>query len=149
MKVTREKAFETNSSSTHSITLGFGNHLVDPKSLVDDSNVITIFPGEFGWGPESFTDFSTKASYVLTDNVPYDHKDNNPSNPMLDMLKEVISEYTGAEVVFQRGSGDFYPWGYVDHQSSGTSSDSIVTKEDMRRFLFDRGSELVIDNDNG
>ena len=62
--------FETNSSSSHSISLDTRdiNNLKCslPVDNIDGEKVVTMECGEFGWGPEQFNDAYTKLSYLLT-----------------------------------------------------------------------------------
>jgi hypothetical protein len=76
-RVIRRGIFETNSSSTHSVSIVGKNdytHTIDvsdlptPRDLVVDSRynkVITHF-GEFGWGPLVYNDPEVKLSYLIT-----------------------------------------------------------------------------------
>ena len=71
MKQIRKSLFETNSSSTHSISIAnpfdkecFANDLntfVNP-----DDNYLHVEFGEFGWGYEKYNDCYTKLQYLLT-----------------------------------------------------------------------------------
>lgn len=76
-RVIRRGVFETNSSSTHSVSIVGKNdytHTIDvndlptPRDLVVDrryNKVITHF-GEFGWGPLVYNDPAVKLSYLIT-----------------------------------------------------------------------------------
>lgn len=144
-KVTRRAMFETNSSSTHSITIVNGT--ADDKLPVR-AGVCRIYPGEFGWEAEDYTDAATKASYCLT----YAKNDGAPDR-LLKMLEEVIKEATGAEKVeFTERHSEFYPWGYIDHQSGLTESDvcseAFESKEKLKNFIFCSKSLLHTGNDN-
>lgn len=63
-KQTRHSVFETNSSSTHSISISrTGNReLITPN----DCGEIIISMSEFDWEEDVFHDFYTKASYIAT-----------------------------------------------------------------------------------
>lgn len=132
MKNIRHGVFETNSSSTHSLTIKPGNHIL--KFPENDEGKIVIDQGEFGWEVVDYHDAYTKASYCYTDNVN--------DGDRLEMLKDVIMEVTGKEVVFGNISG------YVDHQSCGTSNDAFVSRETLKDFIFNPKSVLHTDNDN-
>ncbi len=64
MQQIRKSVFETNSSSTHSISIdSHGDiELITP----DDDGYIYIDIGQFGWEEETHHDFATKASYLAT-----------------------------------------------------------------------------------
>lgn len=143
-EVRREGVFETNSSSTHSICISPGDFKPD-RIPVDENGVCRIWPGEFGWGYDRFTDAPTKASYAYV----YAQDDEE----LMRRLESVIRQATGArEVVFCRDAGEFYPSGYIDHQSDRGDRDvgaaAFENDERLHRFIFSPRSELVIDNDN-
>src|SRR4051794_30987832 len=90
----RRGVFETNSSSTHSISIASGAETLDTIP-VDDDGVCRVQPGEFGWEEETFHDAATKASYAMEWALNYGNRTH------LDMLAAVIKDRTGArEVVF-------------------------------------------------
>lgn len=64
MKQIRQSAFETNSSSSHSITISYGDYT--PDKLYVENGVLEIYTGEFGWEHEDYYDAATKAAYCLT-----------------------------------------------------------------------------------
>jgi hypothetical protein len=112
--ITRQSVFETNSSSTHSI------------SISDKSDFTTIHPeadgniylngGEFGWEVEEYRDPLTKANYCAIDNASNEER--------IEMLKRVIKEHTKAsDVVINFNVDDWQAenHSYIDHQSDGTS----------------------------
>ncbi len=143
MKVTRRNVFETNSSSTHSITIAGGKeYKVDSLPLRDDG-ICWVYPGEFGWETESYNDAVTKASYALTWAKSYGEAE------AVDMLRDVIAKETGTKVKFVRSSDDeYHAWGYIDHQSDDAAKDAFKSSEALRDFIFNPASELRTDNDN-
>ena len=142
MKQIRQAAFETNSSSMHSMTIAPGEFIPDRMYVVD--GVCEVHPGEFGWGYDRATDAATKASYCLTW-----LRDKMDTDTLAAMLIEVIKEGTGATVVkFVPEAGDFYEWGYIDHQSADVAAEAFESADTLRRFIFNPASVLVIDNDN-
>lgn len=63
MKNIRNKVFETNSSSTHSISISANSKgLYD--TIVPENKVITLSGGKFGWEWSKFNDLLTKADYA-------------------------------------------------------------------------------------
>ena len=155
MKQVRQAAFETNSSSSHSITIAAGEFIPDRLGVV--GGVCEIFTGEFGWGYDHFSDASIKAAYCLTW-IKHFGEDKVPEETA--MFINVIKKVTGAkEVVFvpqytqeTKGEWDYYQWGYIDHQSieygGGTGREAFESEEVLERFIFNHGSILTIDNDN-
>lgn len=82
-RVIRHGVFETNSSSSHSVSIvggdgakGYRNmyfcvgkeDLKDPLPLTVDPelNKVKVRLGEFGWGPEAYNSMYAKLSYLLT-----------------------------------------------------------------------------------
>lgn len=157
MKQIRPSAFETNSSSSHSITIDQGM-FVPAKLHVGSNGVLEIFPGEFGWGVDHFTDAPTKASYCLTWLKVMEHVDDVELET--EMLIGVLKRVTGAETVEfvpayteeTKSQYDCYPWGYIDHQSiengGGVGREAFLDKDMLERFIFNTRSVLTIDNDN-
>jgi hypothetical protein len=139
--IIRQSVFETNSSSTHSI------------SISDKSDFTTIHPegdgniylngGEFGWEIEEYTDPLTKANYCAIDNASNEER--------VEMLKRVIKEHTKAnDVIINANTEDYKSkyHSYIDHQSNGTSEDAFESEETLKNFIFRRDSVLYTDNDN-
>ncbi len=148
-KVTRRAMFETNSSSTHSITIVDGK--LDDKLPVRDG-ICKVHAGSFGWEEMDYDDAATKASYCLTW-----AKDSSAPSNQLTMLEEVIKEVTGAkEVVFvpySTGEDAWDEWGSIDHQSGpsegGAGEGIFESKETLKNFIFCSQSKLYTGNDNG
>lgn len=137
----RVGVFETNSSSTHSITISESGDLTD--KLLVENGVCEIYPGEFGWDVEEYNDATTKASYCLTWAKEYGSEKHE------EMLKEAIKEHTGAETVeFVPAVSEYYQWGYIDHQSSDVCQKAFGSREALKNFIFNHKSWLSTDNDN-
>lgn len=151
MKTTiRHKIFETNSSSSHSLSVAHRGNLNIPSP--DKDGVLHINPKttEFGWGLEFYNDFDTKAAYIMVDikqRYPHD-------NVVLEEFLEFLKEVTGAkhidysEIDFEEEDEGYMYNSYVDHQSAGTGIRLLEDKEEVKRFLFNYKSELEISNDN-
>ncbi len=141
MQKIRRGFFETNSSSSHSIT--FARDFVLDNSLDVDDGICTIYAGEFGWEVEDYYDARTKASYALT----CAHCCGDMA--LFVMLTQAIKEMTGCEYVeFKAIEPD--NWGYIDHQSisSGVPQDAFQSKQDLVNFIFNSETLLHTDNDN-
>lgn len=149
-KKIRNAVFETNSSSTHSISVSEVNsdELMDNTMAMDGEDNVVVESGEFGWEQEVYNDSVTKASYMLTyvKNYCGDREEEFES-----MLRDVIKEQTGCnDVIFNDTGERYYKWGYIDHQSSSNNQYHFVfeSKETLRQFIFNRESILETDNDN-
>lgn len=152
MKQIRMGVFETNSSSTHSITISDEqtDALMDTLPM-NESNEVVLTGGEFGWEEESYNDALTKANYLA---VYIEQWAGDDSDRLKEMFERIIKEQTGCtEIVYGRVSrwGDSDPdLGYIDHQSvEGYALHWLFESgDDLRNFIFNPESILVTDNDN-
>lgn len=147
----RQGVFETNSSSTHSISISSDNSadLMDVLP-VDENGAVVLEGGEFGWEQETYHDAMSKANYMMVYALDWSRE---RKEDFLKTLRDVIQEQTGCnEVVFKidGNEGEFYPYGYIDHQSVENYDYDYVfeDKEKLRQFIFNKDSYLVTDNDN-
>lgn len=159
---TRVGVFETNSSSSHSITLPKSEARLIGQLYVDADGICRIYPGEFGWGFDRFTDAATKASYALTWIKAMPVFDLEPLfGPQISVemrLQNIIALRMSAKVLFcptriRDLSGDYVDsWGYIDHQSiedqGGAASPLFQNDQLLERFIFDPQCVLTIDHDN-
>lgn len=130
----RRGVFETNSSSSHTISLASEDKQFVMDSLYPDQDgVIHIHGGEYGWDWFKHNDALTKASYVAQ---ALSNNDDALSN-----LREVIMEQTGATDVRFHGLEN----GYIDHDSYGLVEN---TNHFFREFIFNKNSWLFGGNDN-
>jgi hypothetical protein len=107
-----------------------------------EDGICRIYPGEFGWGPDTFRDAPTKASYCYTYVLNY-----HPEH--LNMLKDALTRYIKCkEIRFERGEGDLSSTGYIDHQSDNVCEEAFESLHALCNFIFNPKSVLVIDNDN-
>lgn len=67
MKQIRRNVFETNSSSTHSISItSYGGFLAHNELYIDYDDYIHVSLGEFGWEEETYNEQYDKLCYLLT-----------------------------------------------------------------------------------
>jgi hypothetical protein len=152
-KQVRNGAFETNSSSTHSICIASGE-TTDTLQKDDKYNAVIIESGEFGWEVEDYWDARSKAAYCYTYAVS--RRDDSKAfseDKNLYMLRKVISEHTGHDVKFEHevnieNKDSWYPYGYIDHQSMDVPEEAFESEESLKQFIFNRRSILHTDNDN-
>lgn len=139
-KIIRSGVFETNSSSSHSISVADETKEFVLDTLYPDQNgVITLNGGEFGWEWFKHNDALTKANYAAVSTLYCES--------LRDTLIQVIKGQTGAEeVVFGFGEDYSHPnWSYIDHDSVGTCPKD---KDELRNFIFNKNSWLFGGNDN-
>lgn len=128
-KLIRRSCWETNSSSSHSLSIADNDKEFVFETIYPNQNgVITLTGGEFGWEWFKHNDSITKANYAAQ------------SLGALDVLIDVIKEQTGAtDVIIDVENG------YIDHDSYGIVPRS---KEELRNFIFNKNSWLFGGNDN-
>jgi len=155
LRVIRKGVFETNSSSSHSITIADTGKLTN--MLHQKDGIITMQCGEFGWEVEDHIDAYTKLSYLLTyvfegcevingefsiSTLP-EHK-----KEALARIREAVENFTGAILVV-KPLDSYYPRGYIDHQSIEVAEEvATSTVGKIKRFIFNPLSVLHIGNDN-
>jgi hypothetical protein len=145
LKKIRQNVFETNSSSSHSISISEKNDsdLMDNTLIPNEDGNIILLGGEFGWDIEDFHDAQTKASYMAIYATEWAREE---CEEFTKILKDVIQKQTGCkEVIFKLG-GD----SYIDHQSVDSEDYHYVfyNPEELRQFIFNKESYLHTDNDN-
>jgi len=149
MKQTRNGVFETNSSSTHSISILGKDKFIYPKFIP------AIEFGEYGWEEESYSAFTDKLSYVITMLATLNGVDKIEDFLNLKefvWLKEAVEQHCGQPLEVKPLDG-WSPLGYVDHQSNDVlneflSSDELEFKIKVLEFIFNEKYGFETDNDN-
>lgn len=175
MKLIRRSVFETNSSSTHSISFVPDGVLKFPES-------VTLTFGEFGWEEETHYDVQTKLTYVMTalqyyvstpkypscpDGMSWTDWENSEEKKQYNVdyekailesiyilwLRELLNDV--GVIVHENlcGPDKYSRFGYIDHQSVDTldgiwSDDEVTFKNNMKNFIFNPNCYLRTDNDN-
>lgn len=177
MKITRQSAWQTNSSSSHSICIN-KNNVSFSTITPDDSGAVRAHTSQYGWQQDSYSDTGSKLSYAATWVMAYHMQqdeclsdvivtrqqleDQNrlakqalqileqkqTKSTYLLMLAKVVMRHTGADLfVIQRESG-YYPFGYIDHQSDYVCGQAFKDEDTLKSFIFGNGSSFMTDNDN-
>lgn len=137
MHTIRSNVFETNSSSTHSLTIS--KDVVPYTSIrTDYEDNIRIKLGEFGWGPYKTNDANEKASYVFT---ALKDDDSQFKTDIVAMIKQHAK--CRGEVIIEENEN-----AHIDHQSIGIFESNCNSIEDVKDFIFNPNSWLFIYNDN-
>lgn len=140
----RQNVFETNSSSTHSISISADTDSLLDTLIPDKNGDVLLNGGEFGWQEKIYNDVQSKASYlaIYATDWAYDKKES-----FTQILKDVIKEQTGCKnVIFNFTDYD----SFIDHQSVETNNYHYLfdNKELLRQFIFNKQSYLKTENDN-
>lgn len=131
----RRNVFETNSSSSHSISICQDSNGVLDTIACDPDGTITIRGGWFGREWEAYNDPMVKASYCLSDCKGFESQQN--------MLREVIQEHTGCkEVIFVVDDDS-----YVGHNTTGCTNVAFDDKENLKSLLFNPRSFIFSGSD--
>ena len=138
MKIIRNNVFETNSSSTHVISITKHNDYNIPKH-------INFKFGEFDWEYKTYKDMESKASYLYTMTQYFNGK----------YMKKIMEylDKEGITYTFEDGKVNEYGWndnGHIDHgaYSSEIIEGILESKEKFFRYLFDDRSYITTGNDN-
>lgn len=161
MKQIRRGVFETNSSSTHSVTVDHSKGLSPNYLYVSEDGYIHVEFGEFGWEIWDYTDQESRLSYLLTMarylngcNEAYWGDETNEADIEnfiethdFERINEVVAECAGCKGLWLEPSD-----GYIDHQSRedySTLDDFLREYDtDIKEFIFGAGVTLRTDNDN-
>jgi hypothetical protein len=137
----RNKVFETNSSSCHSISIHKDDVETYHTLYPDKEGVLTFTGGEFGWEFAKYHDAITKAEYIVTLFKVHGKSDQ-------ELFERVVLDHTGASRIEYDIKGEDYA--YIDHQSRENPKEPILnlTYETMKDFIFNPNSVLMTGNDN-
>lgn len=150
----RKNVFETNSSSSHSLTMSKGDLTAQPfdKAVLREGRVY-LSKHEYGWEWHRYYGTHSKADYLFTqlfesDTIPSGKPESvtrtlREENEKFDMLCRVIEEHTGVKVYVEPGTS-----GYVDHDSHGVGVELFDSEKKLHQFLFSPDSFVQTGNDN-
>lgn len=171
----RSSVFETNSSSTHSVSISRKNSkYYDASSLnffIDDNdNKVHVKFGEFGWEIESYWSPYDKLQYIVTMLVETEGNsitcvDDLFQTDGFKLINDAVANYCNCDGIWidEDMKLDSYTWdgkthyyidhnGYIDHQSC---EDYKTVQDflddyclDVTQFIFDSGVVVHTDNDN-
>jgi hypothetical protein len=149
-KQIRKGVFETNSSSSHSLTMKPGDVIAQPFShrVMREGN-LDLRIGEFGWKYERFYSLRNKLQYLLTQitqgKLPEGEDVTEQllaQSPEFAMMHRVVKAHTGVSIHVEPSEG------YIDHQSVGVGMDLFKGEAALRDFLFSSESYVETGNDN-
>lgn len=153
MQQIRKKVFETNSSSSHSLTVSHGDLVALPLAPeILRAGEVTVSKGEFGWEWYRYYTVLKKIEYLVTqlfqDDVPFGTREEvtallREQSEAFDRLCRVFEEFTGVKLYVTPGSS-----GYIDHDSVGVGMLELNSDEELRALLFGADSYIETGNDN-
>lgn len=145
MKQVRQNVFETNSSSTHSVSIAYGSRNELREIPIPDSDgIVWVCTGEYGWEQATYSSLEDRLSYAATYALNYGKEAE---------LTAILKEYSGASEIYYDGAvftetEDYGQYGYIDHQSVDEAAEIFTSKENLECFLFNPNSYFTTDNDN-
>jgi hypothetical protein len=153
----RSQVFETNSSSTHSITIAHGRMLKSGFSadiVPDAEGNIILEGGEFGWQWEKTNSSLTKANYCAVAATSREDTETDNRRMLAEVLlenvpnaKSVIYKFTTLWFDDSESSSPIKR-AYIDHESEGVANAAFQSKETLEQFIFNPLSVLCLGNDN-
>ena len=138
----RNKVFETNSSSTHCITVS------DRKDWEYDLP-ITVKPawyGKFGWEWETWSSVEEKLAYMIRCLIAYDYTEET----LQDKIKPIQERLHNLGIDFELPTYNEWLDGYVDHEDwyQEEMKDIYNNDNDLLNFLLSEYSYIEGGNDN-
>ncbi len=163
MKQVRRSVFETNSSSTHSITITHGK-IANNNIRVDRDGYIHTELGEFGWEVWDYKGQAERLSYLVTmlavkSDVTLWCYEDDESRTEKDIVEDIMKTHEFEKLSDEIGrharcSGVIIDPsdGYIDHQSHEDYRDFQDFLDQYNtnvvEFVFGRGNVVHTDNDN-
>lgn len=160
----RDAVFETNSSSSHSVTVAeeeMRDFNLDKETIRDGVLKAQVFPDGYGWQWIRFYKPENVLAYLLYQAMPWDMRDKDPAqgvdlaakvkeaSPRARHIIETVEKATGlrVEFVFPKVEGAHF---YVDHDSAGNGMEfaNEGREEELLRLIFGRSSYIEMGNDN-
>lgn len=138
----RNKVFETNSSSTHCITVS------DRKDWKYDLPIAVkpAWYGEFGWEWETWDSVEEKLAYMIRCLIAYDYTEKT----LQDKIKPIQERLHNLGIDFELPTYNEWLDGYVDHEDwyQEEMEDIYNNDNDLLNFLLSEYSYIEGGNDN-
>jgi hypothetical protein len=151
----RDSVFETNSSSSHSVTIA-ENEVRDmelDKETLRKGIIELDLCRYYGWEWERFYKPENKLSYIVTQIIKYQVDDSDfgdrtdslrEDNFDLDLFLGKVEEFTGCKIKLNIMGGEVG----IDHDSHGVGMELIYEDDKLMDFLFSSKSFVELGNDN-
>ena len=150
---------ETNSSSSHSLVIGYNNSylksrmdaLKELEPYLNDNGILTVNSAEFGWECGKSNNIYEKLQYLMAISYSYhgcgweDESINDRAKvqKLLAKVEKIVKDYTGIIGVKFETEGSS-----VDHQSLDLYNDIVESTRSIKNFLFSSQSWVFLGNDN-
>ena len=162
MRKVRRGVFETNSSSTHSVSIRKGEVRDSYLTVNPEDNKVHVEFGEYGWGYKSLRSQSERLSYLCTMLMMTEASRANSVDDIFEtegfkQINNLIAEKCSCDGICFDDKIQFKDWdidinGYIDHQSYEDYSSIQEFLNDYNTnivdFVFNDGVTVIIDNDN-
>lgn len=174
MKKIRNNVFETNSSSTHSLSIKLGESLENFNIPLNNIGVIEANFGEYGWGYDILDTQEAKLSYLLTMvamtelgsdiiktkisardrfiNTDGFQKLNNFAKQHCNGISDSICSQLAKDAWHQNSGFKLEIDGYIDHQSCEDYNSLQDFLDDYNisidEIILNPTAHIIIDNDN-
>ena len=175
MRQIRNSVFETNSSSTHSVSVSYKNSNYYSRNCLEDhidysDNRVHVNFGEFGWEMASYYSPYKKLQYIVTMLVETEGRNILSVDDLFEtegfkLINDAVAYYCNCNGIYidDEMKMKYYEWdgkkhfyldheGYIDHQSH---EDYKCVQDflddygvDVEKFIFDDGVCVITDNDN-
>lgn len=139
MKQIRHKCFETNSSSTHALCIGynFNNNIPKPERLIENGNIVLKYDlsdilHDYNQSNirDQITNFDEKLYYLIGC-----ANELNDNFKQTERICKIVEDYFHIKVKFDKGSDKVYALSDSNLEEIGNFL-SHATDEDIKNFLF-------------
>lgn len=155
----RNAVFETNSSSTHSVTVAPDETYVPGLSKETlRKGVIEVRPHGYGWEWMRYYTPEEKISYLLAQTCAAaiakmpagkDCSDRlKEESPRARQLLEAVEKESGCKVAVYAPAGGFDDMVYIDDDSQGVGMELFSSRKKLARFVLSQDSYVQTGNDN-
>ena len=174
MRQIRKSVFETNSSSTHSVSVSRKNSNYYSENClenhIDYDNKVHVEFGEFGWEWASYDSPYEKLQYIVTMLAETEGRNISTVDELFEtdgfkLINDAVADYCNCDGIWIDSDMKMnsYEWdgkehqyldhdGYIDHQSHEDYKSVQDFLDDycvnVEQFIFDDGVCVITDNDN-
>lgn len=143
MRRIRNKVFETNSSSSHSIVIGNDEN----DDVVLPIKVIPMWQREFDWEWDVWNSIEEKLAYMIRALVIYDYHD---EDSLKEKIKPIQNNLHSIGIDFDMPTYEEFEEGYLDHPENYHDEMEYIYSDNelLLKFLLNEDSYVRGGNDN-